>query len=218
MNEVIVSVLIPVHNQEKYIGRCLRSLLNQSLLQSNYEIIIINDGSTDKTEYALDLFKGDIIKVIHNKDNQGLPSALNAGIEQSRGKYIVRVDSDDYVNSHYLLFMSTYLNMNPYMDAVACDYVIVDSNENILDIKSFLDEPIGCGLMFRREQLFNIGKYDPYMKVHEDKDLLIRFKEKYKIHRIELPLYRYRKHNANMTNDKELMGSYFEKLNNKYKI
>ena len=58
--------IVPVYNQEKYIGRCLRSLLDQSLEKYNYEIIVINDGSKDKTKFALSLFKDDI-KLISNK-------------------------------------------------------------------------------------------------------------------------------------------------------
>ena len=64
-----ISVIVPVYNQEKYIGRCLRSLLDQSLTRTSYEIIVINDGSTDKTIYALELFKEEI-RVLHNKKNR----------------------------------------------------------------------------------------------------------------------------------------------------
>ena len=66
VNKYSISVLVPIFNQEKYIGRCLRSLLHQSLDQNEYEIIVINDGSNDKTAYALELFnspKEDLIKV-----------------------------------------------------------------------------------------------------------------------------------------------------------
>lgn len=216
MSEKLVSVLVPVFNQEKYIGRCLRSLLHQTLDQSDYEIIIVNDGSTDKTGYALELFEGDIIKVVHQEENNGLPHSLNIGINNAQGKYIVRVDSDDYVNKHYLLFMSTFLEMNQYMDAVACDYILVDANENFLGIRNYLDDPIGCSIMYRKDQLLKLGMYDPELKVHEDKDLYIRFTEKHKIHRIELPLYRYRKHDNNLTNDQELLDDYYEKLNKKH--
>jgi len=217
MSKKLVSVLVPVHNQEKYIGRCLRSLLHQSMNQFNYEIIIVNDASTDRTDYALELFKGDLIKVINHDKRKGLPHALNMGIKESEGKYIVRVDSDDYVNEHYLLFLSTFLEMNKYMDAVACDYILVDDNEKVLGIKNFVEEPIGCGIMFRKEQLVKVGMYDPEMKAHEDKDMFIRFTERYKIHRIELPLYRYRKHGDSMTANSEVMEKYKEKLNKKHK-
>jgi len=213
MKEKLVSVIVPAYNQEKYIGRCLRSLLNQSLSQLNYEIIIVNDGSTDRTSFALNLFEGgDLIKVINNVSNMGLPFSLNEGIKASKGKYIVRVDSDDYVNIHYLLFLSTFLETNNYMDAVKCDYILIDSEEKVISNENCEVNPIGCGIMFRKEQLIKIGMYNENMKWHEDKDLMTRFLNKYKLHRIELPLYRYRKHETNMTNNEEMMSHYLNKL------
>ena len=71
-NKKLVSVIIPTYNQEKFIGRCIRSLLAQSLNKENFEIIVIDDGSTDRTSYALEIFDGDI-KIIKNKKNKGLP-------------------------------------------------------------------------------------------------------------------------------------------------
>ena len=71
-----ISVIIPTYNQEKFIGRCLRSLLDQSHERFNYEIIVIDDASQDKTLYALNLFKEDI-KIILNKKNKGLPYSIN---------------------------------------------------------------------------------------------------------------------------------------------
>ena len=107
---VDVTVLVATYNDDKYIGRCLRSLLNQTLPASNYEILVINDGSTDRTSYALDLFnqpKDNHIRIITNKSNKGLPASLNIGIEASKSKYLVRVDSDDYVNQNFLLVVPT---------------------------------------------------------------------------------------------------------------
>ena len=73
-----ISVIVPVYNQEKYIGRCLRSLLDQSIEKYNYEIIVINDGSKDKTKFALSLFKDDI-KLISNKKIKGCLILLTEG-------------------------------------------------------------------------------------------------------------------------------------------
>ena len=102
MNKSVqVSILVPVKNAELYIGRCLRSLLNQSFDRDNYEIILINDGSTDNTEQALKMFMGDIIYV-KNKKNKGLPASLNIGINKSRGQYVVRVDADDWVHPEFV--------------------------------------------------------------------------------------------------------------------
>ena len=78
----MISVIVPVFEGERFIGRCLRSLLHQTLSRDKYQIIVINDGSTDRTAYALDLFKEDI-KIINNEKNLGLPKSLNKGIISS---------------------------------------------------------------------------------------------------------------------------------------
>ena len=130
-----VSVIIPVYNQEMYIGRCLRSLLDQSLNKNNYEIIVVNDGSTDKTFDIISGF-GKYIKIINNKKNMGLPFSLNKGIKSSKGRFIVRVDSDDYVNKEFLNSLQMYLLYNNETNAVSCDYYLVDDKENIIKRKN----------------------------------------------------------------------------------
>ena len=220
----MISVLIPVFDGERFIGRCLRSLLNQTLSRDKYQIIVINDGSTDRTAFALELFKEDI-KIINNKKNLGLPSSLNKGIvsliNNSKTDFIVRVDSDDYVNTHFLEILSEYLIQNEeasnYMDAVACDYLLVDDSEKSFSRKNCITDPIGCGIMFRGHHYKDIGLYDEELLRHEDKDLRVRFEKKFKIHRIDIPLYRYRRHKHNITNDKEAMDYHLKKLKKKHK-
>ena len=210
-----ISVIIAAYNEEKFIGRTIRSLLNQNISQQSYEIIVINDNSSDKTQYALQLFEGDV-RVINNTKKHGLAYSLNLGIKEARGKYVVRVDADDYVHAEYLKVLSEFLEQNKYMDAVACDYLLVDDEEKGLSRCNCLSEPIGCGIMFRIENLIEIGLYDDEFLMHEDKELMLRFEKKYKVHRIELPLYRYRKHEGNMTNNISSMKKYERKLNEKH--
>lgn len=96
MAQPLVSVLIPVYNVEEYLERCLDSVLNQSL--TRIEVICVNDGSTDKSLEILKKYQeNDSRVIIVSKENGGLPSARNAGIERARGEYIGFVDSDDYV-------------------------------------------------------------------------------------------------------------------------
>ncbi len=211
----MISVVIAVHNGEKYIGRCIRSILNQSLPRSAYEVIVVNDGSTDKTEFALRLFENDL-KVFNHVEKRGLPASLNTGIKNALGQFVVRLDADDYVHEEYLNILSLHLRMNAKMDAVACDYILVDDHENVLETKNCLDEPIGCGIMFRIDQLVDVGLYDDQFLSREDEDLQIRFLKKYKIDRIQLPLYRYRRHESNMTNDLARMKQFKEVLNKKH--
>lgn len=215
MKTPIVSVIVPVYNQEKWIGRCLRSLLNQTLDRSDYEIIVIDDGSDDRSDYALKLFKDEII-IIKNEKNIGLPSALNKGIKASKANHIVRVDSDDYVNENFLFLLNEYLEQNKYMDAVACDYLMVDNNEEVLERNNCKTTPIGCGIMFKSSQLFEIGLYDEEFELNEERELRHRFEKKYRIHRLELPLYRYRRHQNNITNDIEKLKLHDKKLQKKH--
>ena len=210
-----VSVIVPVFNHEKYIGRCLRSLMAQEYPREDFEIIVIDDGSRDRTPYALELFQEEIT-LIKNETNLGLPASLNRGIHASTAPYVVRVDSDDYVNAYFLRILSMSLANNLYMDAVACDYLTVDDREEVLDRKNCIAEPIACGIMFRTEQLIDIGLYDESFLLHEERDLRFRFLEKYNIHRIELPLYRYRRHDTNITNDQDAMSHHMHNLIQKH--
>jgi glycosyltransferase involved in cell wall biosynthesis len=210
-----VSVIVPAFNHEKYIGRCIRSLMAQEYPREDFEIIVIDDGSCDRTPYALELFHEEIT-LIKNETNRGLPASLNRGIHASTAPYVVRVDSDDYVNSYFLRILCMALSNNLYMDAVACDYLTVDDREEVLGRKNCLEDPIACGIMFRTEQLIDIGLYDESFLLHEERDLRFRFLEKYNIHRLELPLYRYRRHDKNMTNDKEAMEHHMGNLIEKH--
>lgn len=210
-----ISVIIPVYNQEKYIARCLRSLIEQSMHKEDYEIIVINDGSTDRTDKVLNQFK-EFITIIKNRKNLGLPSALNIGIKKSLCKYMVRVDSDDYVNEDFLKFLYAFISQNKNFDAVATDYFLVDENENFIKRLNCINEPIGCGIIFKSQQILELGLYDENLLLHEDIDLRKRFQKKFKIERLPLPLYRYRKHNSNITNDKKKYNDYLKKYNLKH--
>ena len=211
----LVSVLVAAYNQERFIGRCLRSLLHQTMPLASYEIIVVNDGSTDRTSYALELFY-DAIRVVTNQQNLGLPASLNRGIALANAPYLVRVDSDDYVNENFLQFLHFFLQQNPKMDAIACDYWLFNDEEVWLRRANCLEEPIACGIMFRKEQIKEIGLYDESFRLHEERELRIRFEKKYRIHRLELPLYRYRRHENNMTNDQEAMDWHHQQLIKKH--
>ncbi|MDD5392915.1 MAG: glycosyltransferase family A protein [Thiothrix sp.] len=216
-----VSVIVAVYNQERFIGRCLRSLLHQTIPHTDYEVIVVDDGSTDRTAYALSLFTDRFdapIKIITNESNKGLPASLNRGIQAAQAKYVVRVDSDDFVNANFINFLQFFLKTNQYVDAIACDYYLVDDAENILERANCIEKPIACGIMFRKEQLFEVGLYDEAFRCHEERELRIRFEKKYQIHRLELPLYRYRRHNNNITNNTAQMNQHLEKLVRKHMI
>jgi len=209
-----ISVIIPVYNQERFIGRCLRSILNQSLPLADYEIIIIDDCSQDNSLIILDKYI-DQIHLIKHEENKGLPTALNTGIKAANGRFIIRLDSDDYVHNEYLNVLSLYLKMNSDIDAVCCDYFEVDDKENILKRHSHIKNPIGCGIMFRIEQLIEIGLYDEKQLWNEERELMIRFSKKFLIEHLKFPFYRYRQHENNMTKNDQMMKKYDNYRNKK---
>ena len=214
-NKPKISVLIAAYNEQEHIGRCLRSLLNQSLSHEKFEIVIVNDGSTDLTSYALKQFSGNEdsnIKVLTNDTNVGLPVSLNRGLNLVCGEYLVRVDSDDYVSEQFLLILSQFLDGNPDSYAVACDYWTVSDEEVFLKRKNCMIDPIACGIMFQTELIRELGGYDERFSMNEEKELRLRFEKKYSIAHLPIPLYRYRKHKNNMTNNKELLAVYDEPL------
>jgi glycosyltransferase involved in cell wall biosynthesis len=210
-----VSVIVPTYNRAKYVGRTIRSLLAQNWEKNNYEIVVINNGSADQTPMVLDVFS-DSIKIINLPQNMGLPHALNVGIKQARGEFVVRVDDDDYLHGDFLKTLYNFLEMNKNFDAVCCDYLLIDDREQVIGRKNAEKDPIACGIMFRKDQLIDIGLYDEKFLFREDEDLRKRYTEKYKIQRVELPLYRYMMHSENMTNQKDKMDFFKKELENKH--
>ena len=104
LNQDLISIVIPVYNVEKYLERCLQSVVDQTY--KDIEIILVDDGSTDESKIICDLYESNDsrIKVIH-KENGGLSDARNAGIDIAKGKYISFIDSDDYVEKDYIKSM-----------------------------------------------------------------------------------------------------------------
>ena len=114
-----VSVIVPVYNVEKYITRCLTSLVNQTI--DDLEIILVNDGSTDNSEKLIKQFKKDYKNIIYvKKENGGLSSARNFGLIYATGEYVAFLDSDDYVDR------TIYQKMYEKAKATNSDYVECD--------------------------------------------------------------------------------------------
>lgn len=131
---------------------------------------------------------------------------------------MVRVDADDYVSRNFLNFLFTFIQQNPYMHAVSCDYNLVNDEGDVIERKNCMDEPIACGIIFKTADIVDVGMYDENFRLHEERDLRIRFLQKFNIHRLELPLYRYRKHEGNSTNDSEAMAFHMDQLKSKHGI
>lgn len=127
----MISIILPVYNTEKYLERCINSIVNQSY--NDLEIIIIDDGSTDGSARICDEWreKDSRIKVIH-KQNEGVSVARNTGLEISKGDFIFFIDSDDYINNNYLLEKLMSVQKRYQCDIVKYTAIIsTDINLNI---------------------------------------------------------------------------------------
>lgn len=140
MEEDLISVLVVAYNVSDYISKCLDSIINQTY--KNIEIIIVNDGSTDETKNICDYY-GSIdnrIKVIH-KENEGVATARNTAIKNSKGKYISFVDSDDFILSDYIEYL--YYNIKKYnADIINCNFEYYYENKSTIKRIKPIEEKI----------------------------------------------------------------------------
>lgn len=201
MRLIDISVIVVNYNYGKLIRRCVRSLLNQDIDKSHYEIIVVDDCSKDDSIEALETFvKAGEIKIIKNKKNLGIGASAQVGVANSRGKYFVRVDSDDYVQPAFLYMLYNFLKFNPKYVGVSCDYFMTDNEERIITKESFRDNGIACGLMFRTSYLEIVGSYNHKKRIFEDKDLFSRIDHE-KIYHLPVPLYNYVRHGNSVTDN-----------------
>lgn len=202
------SIIIPVYNAEKYLKKCLESVINQKT-KYKYEIIVINDGSTDNSLNILKIYSNKI-KII-DKPNSGPGDSRNKGLELASGKYILFVDSDDYVSDNFVEKMLDTIIQNE-ADIVICDYYRVTTNnikyfnkgEAGIYLKNNFNKVLlmefhSCNKIFKKE-LFNYETY-PTDMLFEDVVLVSKLILKAnKIVKINDPLYYYRKNENSTTN------------------
>lgn len=124
MEKIKFSIIVPVYNTEKYLERCFDSILNQTY--KNYEVIVVNDGSTDDSLKLIKKYKD--FKCINQK-NQGLSVARNNGIKESAGDYLIFLDSDDYIGDKLLEILSKKINDE---DIIRYQLATFDENKNIV--------------------------------------------------------------------------------------
>jgi len=189
------SVVITCHNKGRYVGRAIRSCIKQSMRWERFEIVVVDDASTDNSIRVLKSFKKRI-RLFPLKENVGVAEASNIGIRNALGTFIVRLDADDYFGEHALLFMTELLLHNPEIGFIYCDHLAVDEREKILG-RINLDTPQkllrhGAGIMFRKTNLEILGLYNSNLKNAEDYELLKRYLKNFDGYHLKLPLYRYR--------------------------
>ena len=144
-----ISVIMPAYNSEKYIEKSIDSILNQSL--SNIELIIINDGSADRTHEIINKYSDDRIKYYHNERNIGPGMCRNIGLDVARGKYIALLDSDDISPINRLEVEFDFLENNTCFDCVMGKMICIDENDTIINsshVPLYNDKFIRAKLLF----------------------------------------------------------------------
>lgn len=197
-----VSVVMAVYNGALYLKTAIQSVLDQSL--PDFELIVINDGSTDDTEKIIKSFSDPRIVYI-KQSNQGLGAALNTGIAKAKGKYIARMDADDISLPLRLQSQFDYLGAHPDIALVGTSYQVINEQGKASEIFTGLNQPddvyeeflvrnpFGHGTaMFRRDVLDEVGNYDEARDAIEDYDLWWRIAKKYQVSNVSDVLYQWR--------------------------
>lgn len=209
--ESLVSIIVPVYNVEKYLKKCINSILRQTY--QNIEVILVDDGSVDRSGEICDEYSviDGRIKVVHKK-NGGLSDARNTGLEIAMGEYISFIDSDDYVSEDIIELLHRQLCCDN-SDMALCNMLYVDEmghnisklnkempiKNTVLSQKEFWEYLYGekywyyivsCSKLYKRELFKNI--YFPKGKIHEDEFLIHRIIDRCSnISCIEKPMYFY---------------------------
>ena len=208
-----ISVVVTAHNYARFLPNCLDSLLHQTLPRENYEIIVVDDHSTDNTAQLLIPYgqKPNIV-LITNETNMGVAGAANRGIQTARGRYVVRVDADDYVDRRFLTELLAPFLAKPGLFGCACNYDLVDVNDQLIEKKSSMDTPIACGVMYRRTQLLDLGAYNSDFRTYEHQELCLRMTSHHEIHYLNTSLYSYRRHTENQSIPSQWRSNYKSRL------
>ena len=216
MKQPKVSIVIPAYNHERYVGETIQSVLDQTF--TDFELIIINDGSTDHTEEEILKFKDERIRYF-SQENRGLSATLNRGIELARGEYFNFLPSDDAFYPEKLEVQLKVFEETPGLGVVFSYPLLVDAEgreikddpaagwsivpyetrEEIFPAlfeRDFLSAP---SALIRVECFHRVGGFDPALKTAQDYDMWMRILKHYDVRLIKKPLLSYRWHGKNLT-------------------
>lgn len=219
MNRPKISVLMPVYNAEKYLKEAIDSILNQTF--RDFEFIIINDASTDKSKQIIMSYQDTRIRYFENNKNLGVAKTLNKGLELATAKYIARMDADDISSSKRLELQYEEMNRDKEITVLASNFDVVDerghflyrenyakSPEEIYYILQFRDCLGHPTVMFKKHIILNVfGGYNEDREA-EDYDLWLRISSKYKIFKLNTSLLKLR------TSKNSRMGAMSRKIDN----
>jgi glycosyltransferase involved in cell wall biosynthesis len=218
-----ITVLMPAYNAAKYIAEAIASVLEQTF--ADFELVIVNDGSTDDTLAVINTFNDSRIIVI-SQPNQGVASALNTGLQHSRARYIARFDADDICHPQRLEKQYRFLQNNPDYILVGsdADYIlengdflfhfkcIAHTHEQIIKKLYFYCPFVHPTVMYRKENICRAGGYPADAHNFEDYLLWTAIARAGKLYNIAEPLIKYRLNSTSVTIDERWRGKTFRRL------
>lgn len=213
-----LTLIICSFNNSKYLKKCLKSVFNQSVSENNYDVILVDDKSTDNSLEVANLFQNEKnFKIIKNKKNIGLVKSCNSAIKVTNTNFFVRVDSDDYISKNFVKNFLRYIEKD--YDLILSNYIII-KNKKIkkININMFkLEKMISCSVALKTKIVKKIGGYRNFF--WEEHDLYLRYiKKSKKIYRIKKYLYFYRFHKNNMTRLASWKEKAWEQLFKKHNV
>lgn len=207
-----VTIYLVNHNYAKFIQQAIESVLSQTY--NNYELIIIDDGSTDHSRDILNKYENiENIKIIYQK-NKGLIITNNIALGLANGEYIIRLDGDDWLDANALEIMVNHLDKNSSSALIFPDYYEVDESGEIIRVirrhnfndVTLFDQPAhGACTMFKTKILKELGGYDENFKCQDGYDIWLKIITKYSVKNINLPLFHYRQHNKSLSSNRNLI-------------
>lgn len=215
-SNIKVSVITPVYNGEKYIGEAIESILGQTF--RDFEYIIINDGSDDRTAEIIASYNDPRILRIDNRTNIRIPASLNKALQLAKGKYVVRNDADDISLPEKLQKQVDFLESDADVCAVGTSNCTIDENGRQLGVSMCLDGQKSIHflcmptIMVRKSCFEKLGMFREDFEIAEDYDFYLRFIEHFRIENIAEPLYKYRIHNSSVTSEKKIITQLYTAL------
>ncbi len=211
-----ISVVIRTYNSAKTVCRAIDSALGQTLSRDFYEIVAIDDESSDGTPALLEKKYGGKIRIIKQK-HSGPAKTTNNAVKECAGEYITMLDSDDFLEPEALEKMKEAFDKDGSTDFAYCDYFEINNGKKKkISLKNNIFKALGCAIMFKKSLFSEVGFYDHDL-IFSEYDFLIKLlKSKKKSGYIPVPLYNYRRSGGSLTADPEWVKRGFEQLKKKY--
>jgi glycosyltransferase involved in cell wall biosynthesis len=211
----IISIIIRTYNSGETIARTLDSVRAQSINPDQYEVLVVDDGSSDDTILIV-RNQPQTVRLFENH-HLGAMKALNFGLRQAIGSYYTILDSDDTLPPTALAELLAGLKANPAAVGVYGNYreVTTTGEGTLIDTSSNIFTTLAGGIIFKKESVIERGLYDDSLFFPEY-DLLIRLLEKYPIVHIDKEVYGYFRRADSMTGDKEKVQAGIQQINQKY--